>query len=166
MAEHSEHLFDGASMNSYSDVDQKDVEQLKKIIQKFQKDFLDIRRISKLKIDQYKLENNQLRQDIIQKDKQITAAALAFQQRIASESLSTEDNSIAAKSSPSSELKIDFLESEVKKERETKRKLINNLKQEFEERQFEMQGQIQALREDNESLLKQVEQLTHSVDDV
>lgn len=61
MAELSENLFDGSSINSSSEFEQKDANQLRKLVQKFQKDFSDIRRISKLKLEQYKVENNRLR---------------------------------------------------------------------------------------------------------
>jgi hypothetical protein len=61
MAEHSENLFDGFSINSSSEFEQKDANQLRKLVQKFQKDFSEIRRISKLKLEQYKVENNRLR---------------------------------------------------------------------------------------------------------
>ncbi len=59
---------------------------------------------------------------------------------------------MAAKSSPSSELKIDYLESEVKKEKEMQRYLVNKLRREFEEKQFEMLEQIKSLSDENESL--------------
>ncbi len=59
---------------------------------------------------------------------------------------------MAAKSSPSSELKIDYLESEVKKDKEMQRYLVNKLRREFEEKQFEMLEQIKSLSDENESL--------------